>query len=294
MAPPAVDMQQASSAFERGLEWFLAHGEQVSADSKMAALGGLMLADLGRVPAVRQILAPARHPNPVAALIAVVESDPLPLSWNGDDTFRPAPDAPLRRRAELHRINGPLCHAALGQACLGKLDDAVLAWLRRDDLCGYDLAHQLLAWILCVKRGHLSQEARATVGRLALRLLRDIERYSFIYYDLFAESLAFLALAGVPLPRLGGAFRHVLALQDGAVGCWRYTMDPAEQMWLLENAHRGGSPLIRAIETYERQPDPLAAFQSLATFHQGHTTSLSLWALGVLLQARPEPRPAVG
>src|SRR5262249_46770899 len=145
---------------------------------------------------------------------------------------------------------------------------------------GYNLAHQLLAWILCVKNGHRLDEARERVACLVPWLARELDLYPFLYDDLFAESVAFLAVAGFPVPWLTGHLQRLLTRQDPRDGKWSYTGQPGELMWLLENAHLGRSPLVRpgAIQQpYCETADPIGEFRRLENFHHGHATGLTLW-----------------
>jgi hypothetical protein len=286
-AGPPLDMAALRLAFERGLEWFLAHSDDISPDSKMAALGGLILIDPQRIPAAREVVEPRERPNPVAFLFGLVERSPLPVAWDDLDVFRRSPLRPSHRRYELYAINGAACQAAQAQSSMGQVEEPVLSWMRRNDLGGYNLAHQLLSWVLCVKNGHRLDEARERVSCLAPWLMRELDLYPFLYDDLFAESIAFLALAGVPVRWLTGHFHRLLRLQDPQDGKWRYTREPAELMWVVENAHLGRSPLLRlgAIQQpYYETRDPLEEFRRLENFHHGHATGLTLWALGICLR----------
>jgi len=286
-AGPPLDPAAVRRAFERGLEWFLAHSGELSPDSKMAALGGLILIEPQRIPAAREVLEPKERPNPVTFLFGLVEKSPLPLAWDDPDVFRHSPLRPPCSRYELYAIDGAACRAAQSQSSMGQVEEPVLSWMRRDDLVGYNLAHQLLSWILCVKNGHRSDEARERVACLTPWLLRELDLYPFLLDDLFAESVAFLALAGFPVRWLTGHFHRLLAMQDPRDGKWCYSRDPGELMWVLENAHLGRSPLVRpgAIQQpYYQTPDPLQEFRRLENFHHGHATGLSLWALGICLR----------
>jgi hypothetical protein len=189
----------------------------------------------------------------------------------------------------LYAIDGAACRAAQAQSSVGRVEEPVLSWMRREDLVGYNLAHQLLAWILCVKNEHRLSEARERIAWLTPRLLHDLDLYPDMYDDLFVESVAFLALAGFPLAWLTDHFHRLLRMQ-GPDGKWRYTSRPEEQMWVLENAHLGHSPLIRpgAIsQPYYETADPLGEFRRLEHFHHGHATGLALWALGIHLRGLP-------
>jgi hypothetical protein len=57
---------------------------------------------------------------------------------------------------------------------------------------------------------------------------------------------------------------------------------------MLENAHLGASPLVRTAKSYRSQKDPAAAFRGLEILHRGHSTGLSLWALGLWLKGAQE------
>src|SRR5262249_17001712 len=159
-AGPPLDMAAVRSAFERGFAWFLAHSDDFSADSKMAPLGGLILLDRQRIPAAREVLEPKGRPNQVAFLFGLVERSPLPLAWNDLDVFRRSPPRPTHSRHEIYAIDGAACRAAQAQSAMGQVEEPVLSWMRRNDHGGYNLAHPLLAWVLCVKNGHRLDGAR--------------------------------------------------------------------------------------------------------------------------------------
>lgn len=279
-----LDLKETRRRFERGLEWFVAHSDDVSPDSKMAALGGLLLVDPQRAPALRKALEPQKQANMLAFLFRLVEKSPLPVAWSHPDVFRSSlPSLPPPRRQEFYSVDAASIEAALGYSAMGRVDEPVLSWMRREGLRGYNLTHQLLAWILCLKNGHRVDEARQRICGLSPRLMGELDLYPFD--DLVAEGTAFLALAGFPMDRLARHFDRLLQAQDPQTGLWRYTQDRAEQMWLIENAHLGRSPLLRlgAVQAYDRAPDPLQEFRRLETLHHGHTTGLTLWGLGVLL-----------
>jgi hypothetical protein len=280
----ALDLGEVRRRFDRGLEWLVAHSGDVSLDSKMAAWGGILLVDPQRAPAIRKAFEPGRQANALAFLFGLVEKSPRPIAWNHQDAFRLGARAqPPPRRREFYAVDAASCEAALGYSAIGRVEEPILSWMRRGDLRGYNLTHQLLAWILCLKKGHRVDEARQRIGSLAANVISELDLYPFD--DLVAEGTAFVALAGFPVERLASQFLRLLDAQDPATGRWRYTQSAAEQMWLVENAHRGGSPLLRlgAVQAYGRAVDPLAEFRRLEILHHGHTTGLALWALGVLL-----------
>jgi amino acid adenylation domain-containing protein len=272
--------------FERGLEWFVAHADDASPDSKMAAVGGLLLVDPQRVAALRKALESREQPHALAFLFGLIEKSPLPVAWNNPDVFRTSlPTQPPPRGQQFYDVDSAACEAALAYSAMGRVEEPILSWMRRADLTGYNLTHQLLAWILCLKNGHRVDEARQRILGLAPRLLSELDLYPFD--DLVAEGTAFLALAGFPLDRLTRHFQRLLQAQDSRTGVWRYTRDAAEQMWLVENAHLGRSPMFRlgAVQPYDRAPDPLREFRRREILHHGHTTGLALWGFGVLLHA---------
>jgi hypothetical protein len=287
------DPEEMRRSFERGLEWFVAHSDDIFPDSKMAALGGLLLVDPRRVSAVRKALEPPKQASGLAFLFGLLEKSPLPVVWNHPDVFRSSLQTlPLPRRQEFYVVDGASCEAALGYSAMGRVEEPILSWMRRENLTGYNLTHQMLAWILCLKNGHRVDEARQRISGLAPRLMSELDLYPFD--DLVAEGTAFLALAGFPVDRLTRHFSRLLQAQDSQTGLWRYTRDAAEQMWLVENAHLGRSPLLRpgAVQPYDRAPDPLREFRRLETLHHGHTTGLTLWGLGILLHTTHGQRGA--
>ncbi|HTQ10978.1 MAG TPA: hypothetical protein VMI31_12960, partial [Fimbriimonadaceae bacterium] len=133
-AAPPLDMAAVRRGFERGLAWFLANSESFSPDSKMAALGGLILVDPARIAPARKILEPAESPNPVAFLFGLVEKSPLPLDWSDPDVFRHSPPLAPQSRYDLYAIDGEACRAAQGQAAFSRVEEPVLSWMRRQDL----------------------------------------------------------------------------------------------------------------------------------------------------------------
>lgn len=277
------DLGEVRRQFDRGLEWLVAHSDEITLDSKMAALGGLLLVDPQRVAAVRKALEPGRQANVLTFLLGLVEKSPQPLAWNHGDVRPSLPALPAPKRQDFYFVDSASCEAALGYSAMGRVEEPILSWMRRGNLRGYNLTHQLLAWILCLKKGHRIDEARQRIGGLAPRLMNELDLYPFD--DLVAEGTAFLALAGFPLDRLTDPFSRLLQVQDPQTGRWRYTRDEGEQMWLVENAHLGRSPLFRlgAVPGYAASPEPLREFRRLETLHHGHTTGLALWGLGVLL-----------
>lgn len=306
----AMERRAVRQRFDRGVEWALAHVDGLSPDARFAVLAGLLLADPEKAETAggslrnrRKVQLSTRGKvldvltfglvsrrlqekrNRAHAFFALVERDPLPLVWTDLDSFRHVPDSLPGSLEELHRIDGAHSNAALVQASLGRLEGRVLSWLRREDLWGYDLSHQLLAWVVCLKAGHRTDESRERAGRLAWRLFHEIQHGPpAVHYDLFAERIAFLLLAGFPLERLAEELLQVLASQDQGDGGWWFTRVPADQASMIENAHLGSSPMVRPGKSYRDQADPEAALRRLQTLHRGHATGLSLWALGFWLR----------
>jgi len=307
-APP-VSREEASRSFERGVDWALAHAERLSADARTAVLAGLRLADppraemegaplrkrpeirlspVGKVLDVlslgvvsRRIGERRRREN---AFFELIEKDPSPLARQDLDAFRRTPDSLPGSVEEMQRVDGPRSNAALTQASLGRVEEPVLSWLRREDLWGYDLSHQLLAWVVCVKLGHRLDEARERSGRLAWRLFHEIAHCALpVHYDLAVERVAFLGLAGFPRVLLNEEYRRILSSQDPRDGGWWFTRNPADQRAMLDNAHLGASPLVRPARPYREQPGAEAVLERIEFLHRGHATGLSLWALGLLL-----------
>lgn len=304
-----MELGVVRQCFERGSRWALAHAEGLSPDARLAVLAALLLTDpdkaesvraslrgprkirlsaLGRLIDVLSLGAASRRRRREAeradAFFALIERDPKPLTWSDLDSFR-SDSGPLPNDPDaLHRIDGPHSNAALVQASLGQLEEPVLVWLRRDDLWGYDLAHQLLAWVVCLKKGYRTEEARERAGHLSWRLFHEIQRSPAVHFDLFVERIAFLLLAGFPVERLTEQIQDVVALQDPADGGWWFTRRPAEQAAMIENAHLGASPLVRPARSYRERADPEAARRRLEILHRGHSTGLSLWALGYWLR----------
>ena len=290
-----ADRERARVAFERGLAWFLTNADGISPDGRAAVLASVLLASPRRARQVRKHLRPrglrARlawrwRPNPLRTLSAILEKDPLPLAWSAGETF-PAPTDPLPGdAASLQQLDG-LSNLALFQISGRQLEDPALAWLRREDLWGYDLTHQIFAWVLCAKSRYLLPEARERACLLLGRLLHEIEgERPATFYDLDAERSAFAARAGAPADRLARWIPDLLAAQDGDGGWW-FTRDRAEQAALLENAHLGASPIVLPAASYRDEPDPELARRGLEILHRGHATSLTLWALAFHLQAAP-------
>jgi len=278
--------EEASGAFERGLRWILRmEPEMLGAESRMMALSGLLLIDPQRVPPVRKALAPPQGHDPIAPFFAAVEASPLPIPWDEPNPFqRYIPDALPATLQDRQGFNAMLAHGGLAQGTRGRLEEPVLSWLRQEGLWGYDLNHQLLSWILCLKGGHRVEEARERVLRFGARLWREHDDSPFeVFYDLYVESTVFLVLAGVPMERLAGKFRTILSSQD-ADGGWWFTRDPSEFGPLMEGSHLGASPLYRPPRHYSEEADPELALRSLSTLHRAHSTALSLWGLGLLLQ----------
>lgn len=306
----AMNRQTVRRRFDSGVEWALSNVDELSPDARFAVLGGLLLADPRKAETVggslrnrQKVRLSTRgkvldlltfglvsrrlqeRRNRTDALLAFIERDPSPLVWTDLDSFRHVPDSSPGSLEELHRIDGAHSNAALIQASLGRLEGPVFSWLRREDLWGYDLSHQLLAWVICLKQGHRTDEAREKTGRLAWRLFHEIQYGPpAVHYDLFVERIAFLLLAGFPLERLTEGLLQVLASQDQEDGGWWFTRVPADQASMIENAHLGSSPMIRPGKSYREHADPEAAFRRLQTLHRGHATGLSLWALGFWLR----------
>jgi hypothetical protein len=276
--------EEAKGAFERGLQWSLSlEPELLGPDSRMMILSGLLLVDPQRVPAVRKAFVPTEGPNEVDFLFAAVEADPFPLAWDEPDPFqRYVPDDLPQTLYDRHGIKGVMAHGGLAQGTMGKLEEPVLSWLRQD-LWGYNLTHQLLSWVLCLKRGHRVEEAKERVLRLGARLGHELDHSQLTpFYDLVVESTTFLALAGYPLERLAGRFRTILATQEPDGGWWSI-QDRAEFARLIETAHQGSSPLARPPRHYSEEADPERAHDSLVTLHRAHSSGLSIWALSILL-----------
>ena len=301
-----MDRQTARQCFDKGKAWALANAEGFSPDSRFAVLAGLLLADpesaaasrdflrsrpkirlsaIGKVMDLLSLGALSRRMearrSQADPFFDILERDPSPCAWTDLDSFRHVPEGVPKSPEAMHRIDGASSNPALFQASAGRIEERVLAWLRRDDLWGYDLAHQLLAWVVCLKTGYLADEARERVGRLAWRVFHEIQHGpEEIHYDLFAERLAFLLLAGFPAERLAKQIEHVVSAQDPEDGGWWFTRHPAEQEGLLKEAHLGASPMVRLKKSYRDQRDPAGTLRRLATLHRGHAAGLSLWALG--------------
>jgi hypothetical protein len=309
-----LDRAEVRRCFERGVGWVLTNAERLSPDARVAALAGLLLADPAQAEEAGSRLRGRREVRLSAAgklldlltlgmvgrrlrerrrranaFFALIERAPGPCARPDLDSFQHVPDPLPARLEELHGIDGARSNAALTQASHGRFEAPVLAWMHRDDRWGYDLAHQLLAWVVCLKAGHRPDEARATAGRLAWRLFHEVRLSPLpVHYDLVAERIAFLALAGFPLERLADGFRLILAAQDREDGGWWFTRDPADQAAMLEQAHLGASPLAKPAKPWRDQPDAEAVRRRLEGIHRGHATGLSLWALGLWLAGAPE------
>lgn len=304
-----MDRQAARQSFEKGAAWALANLEGFSPDARFAVLAGLLLAEPQKAESVRCAL---RKPDEIRfagifklldlvsfgalkrhlegqqkrahAVFDVLERDPSPALESADlDSFRHVPDSLPQSVEAMQRIDGAATGAALLQASTGRLEGPTLAWLRRDDLWGYDLAHQILAWVVCLKAGGSKDEARERIGRLAWRLFHEVRQGpSDVHYDLFVERLAFLLLAGFPAERLETEIQHVLSAQRSDGGWW-FTRTVKDHATMLDNAHLGASPLTRPPKSYRQEKDPEAARRRLDLLHRGHSTGLSLWALGYCL-----------
>jgi hypothetical protein len=310
---PAVDWRTIRQRFDRGVDWALENVGGFSSDARLAVLAGLLLTDPERAETVRGILRNRqeirlsvfgrfldvltlgevgrrlrKRRSEAEAFFVLMERDPSPLVRTDIDSFRYVPASFPESLEDLHRIDGECTGAALVQASRGRLEEPVLSWLRREDLWGYNLAHQLLAWVVCHKAGHREEEARERSGRFAWRLFHEVEHGpQSTHYDLFAERIAFLLLAGFPPKRLTRQFHHIVASQDPEDGGWWFTRVPADQATLLENVHLGSSPLVRPSKSYRDQKDPDAARRRLEILHRGHSTGLSLWALSLWLRTAP-------
>ena len=310
---PAVDWRTVRQGFDRGVGWALENVGGLSPDARLAVLAGLLLADPEKAETARGILRSRREirlstvgkvldvltlggvgrrlrkrRSEADAFFVLIEDDPSPLVQTDLDSVRYVPASLPESPEDLHRIDGERTNAALVQASLGRLEEPVLSWLRREDCWGYDLAHQLLAWIVCHKTRHREDEARERAGRLAWRLFFEVEHGPrSVHYDLFAERIAFLLLAGFPPEHLARQLLYILASQDPGDGGWWFTQMPVDQARLLENAHLGSSPMIRPSKSYRDQADPDAARRRLEILHRGHSTGLSLWALSLWLREAP-------
>lgn len=304
-----MDRQTARQCFERGAGWALANAEGLSPDARFSVLAGLLLADPERAESARGILRPQEirlsgvfkvldlltlkavsrrmeaQRRQAEALFDVIERDPSPLAWPDLDSFRHVPKGLPGSPESMHRIDGAFTGAALAQAGTGRLEEPVLAWLRREDLWGYDLAHQLLAWAVCIKAGCRTVDARERAGRLSWRLFHEIRQGPPVHYDLFAERLAFLLLAGFPREPLTNELLQVVSAQDPGDGGWWFTRVPADQASMLKDAHLGSSPLVRPAKPYQHHKDPEETLRRVGILHRGHATGLSLWALGFWLKS---------
>ncbi len=282
-----VPEQELRDAFERGLQWNLGKVPDFLGDEcRMMVLSGLLLMDPQRVPEVRKALAPRRGPDPIGPYFAAVEASPLPVPWEEPDPFRKyvVPDELPPTQYDRQWLNGQMAHAALFMGTQGKVGEPVLSWIRQEDHWGYNLNHQVLTWTLCLKAGHRVEEARERILRHGAKLGNELENSQFeVYYDLIAETTVILTLAGYPIERLEKYYRQILSSQD-ADGGWWFTREPAELGPLLEEAHKGASPLYQPPRHYSEEPDPAQALDALVTVHRSHSTSLSLWGLGLLLK----------
>jgi hypothetical protein len=289
----AFNEDEVRDAFERGLQWFLSKEPAILGDEcRMMSLSGLLLIDPQRVPEVRKALAPSKGRDPIDPFFAAVEASPLPVPWDEPDPFqRYVPDDLPLTLHDREWLDGQMAHAALWMGTQGQLAEPVLSWVRQNDFWGYNLNHQILCWTLCLKRGHRVEEARERLLQFGAKLGHELANSPFqVFYDLIAESTVMLSLAGFPMEKLAGNFRYILSSQD-ADGGWWFTREPAELGPLIENSHLGASPLFKPPRHYSEEPDPERALDALVTLHRSHSTSLSLWALGLLLRGR-NARPA--
>jgi hypothetical protein len=309
-----LDQAAVRERFDRGVAWALKHADGLSADARVAVLAGLLLADRERAAAAATVLRPRpgegrraagrlldivtlgmtarlrRRRNRAAPLFSLIERDPGAVAGVRFDDHEYIPQPVSQPIEALHIIDGAHVNAALVQASLGHLEEPVLSWLRRDDLCGYNLSHQLLAWVLCLKVGHRIDEASGLACAAGWRLFNEIERGpSRVHRDLAIERLVFLGLSGFPLTRLSAPYTELLESQDPRDGGWWFTAVPSEQDAMLERVHLGASPLIKTKRPYRAEAEPEAARRRLEVLHRGHTTGLGVWALGLWLTADSSP-----
>jgi len=241
------------------------HLEDISPDGIMSAFNGLLSVDPKSAYLLRNAytkkggtrisISEQTYLPGISAIYEAIEQEPSPVSLHALFSYQHTPEDMPTSPERFYKIHTLFSNWALRQAAMGHVEEWCIRWMRRQDTWGYDLTHQLLAWLLCIKRQHRLDEAHTMASRLAWRLHHQVKNCQCkVYYDLFAESIAFLGMAGFPPHLLIEEYRHILKNQCSDGG-WFFEELPIEH------------PQLNTIQ------------------HRGHATGLSICALAYLLRA---------
>jgi hypothetical protein len=284
------DPQRLLASIAAGCEWLQQHSADLLPDSLVFARIGLQAAGLpfprtlhrrhaGRTSEALIPLSPAFEAvaaNAARAYLAYRGKPPFAdesSSLSHRDFARP----PRRRRAA--PIDRVTINAALADAVRGRPSARSLRWMRQRGNTGFVLTHQLLAWLFCVWNGRV-HDAPEGARRVARRVWGDATRARG-YGDLLAQQAAFLALGGWPLVGLQPLVHRLLRNQDRGDGGWHYferRLSGASET--LSRVCDGRSPMLGwPIACAEGEFGALVTAVDRA--HRGHTTALSICALGV-------------
>ncbi len=264
-------------------------------DSVFCAFSGLLLTSREQAVAfkneydeqkVLRIMLSEDYFATTQSLFEVFEQDPYPIDLSNLYIYKHIPDDIPTSPEQLHVMNALTTNSALKQAAAGDIQDPCITWMRKQNLWGYLLTHQWIAWLLCLKRQYHLREAEEKVPMLAWRMYHELKNCPFeVYYDLFAERVAFLGLAGFPLRCLREEYVRILQSQDVDDGGWYFfSATKDDQLSVLYNVLTGQSPLIDRPRWYNENEELDDQGSYLMNVHRGHATGLSIWALLLLLK----------
>ncbi len=281
MEDRTLSPNELSASIDDAIRWMTRHVHDMPPDAIMCAFSGLLHYDKAKAEELLELyeesppstlIYPKELLDLIRNVINIIRGDPLPLPPTTVGQKRHTCVEIPSTLYELYKIDMKRSNMALWNVIKEKMTQEDEEWLREGSGWGYTLTHQILIWTFCVKLGLRVHEAEQMLTTLREKLYNEVKYCQRkVCYDLYAERIAFLGFSGWDLGMLRKEFRYILDMQKHN-GSWWHTHDDEWSTRCIND--QDWYPQWRNQDVHEQ-------IRYLARARQGHSTSLSIWALGL-------------